>query len=77
MSADEVLSTSSGSVETKKCPFLAEVQTKDTVVTEASTETQEDVIKLKDERSKSCFHKIISQCTRPKGSQYYTELKFE
>lgn len=52
-SVDEVVSVSSGSsTEKKKCPFLAEVQIKDKVVTEASSETQEDVIKLKDERSK-------------------------
>lgn len=50
--ADEVVSTSFGSTE-KKCPFLAEVQKKDSVVTEVSTEIQEDVIKLKDERGKS------------------------
>ena len=52
MSADEVASMSSGPTENKKCPFLAKVQTKDTVVTEVSMETQEDVIALKGERGK-------------------------
>lgn len=36
----------------KKCPFLAEVQNDKHLVTEASNETQEDVISLHVERGK-------------------------
>ncbi len=55
------------SLDTKeaKCPFLAEVQKNKSLVTEASAEIQDDVIRVNDSQGKKFNNKFLGAIATP------------